>query len=264
MSNPLPFTRGLGLLAVAALLATGCGAKGTSEGSPATTAAPGNATTIAPDPNTDPPETTTTTDPDDGQVTAADLESILPTAADIGSQFDEAPADDADDDDPDPIGDAIDGQCPDITDLGDDDEDDRVSANFEDDEGRTVTVELSPSAKERDPEELAEYLDVINECVDVTASDDQYDYIISFKASEEKALGEQAIRLASIVTISGGDLEAPLSLTNYAYNFRVGTVGARVGGSDGTVGSERAEFDATDLDPIAQDLEDRIDELLDN
>ena len=266
MPTPMTFRRGLGLVAVAALLATGCGAKGASEGSSVTTAPSGEpaATTVVAGETTVPDSTTT--EPDDGMVTSDDLEAILPSASDIGPGYSEVRNDRSDANEPDPIGDALTAQCPEVEELNGDDEDDddEVSAKFEDDEGRSIEVKLSPTAKERSPDELATFIEAVNGCDDITASDAKFDYSITLAAGEEPSLGDQAIRLALSITISGGDLPGPLALNTYGYIFRIGTVGGQITGSDGTDGTTRIKFDSDDLDPLVLDMEARVDDLLGN
>lgn len=259
MSTSLTVRRSLTLAVTAALLlAGGCGVETSSEGAPLSVPTSAGGTTAP----TGGDDSTTTVTPDK-DVTAEDLEAILPEAGDVGAAYHEVSDDDDDDDEgPDPVQDAIDEECPDMVAYQDADDDDAVGRLYEDTQGRQINVSLKPSATVKSDADLADYIDAVNACDSVEVSDSGLDYELAFAAEEVPDVGEQAVRVSLTVTIETPDLPSPLTVNTYGVNFRLQDVGVQVSGTDGINGEQRVVFDQSRLDPVVTDVEARVKELV--
>lgn len=253
--------RFLAVAATSAFLLAGCSTSGGSDAAPSTTKAPKSSTTIA-------DETTTTTEADDpGEgPSSEDLEALLPTAADLGDDWevDDSAVDSDEDDETDK---ALEEQCPGTAAFTlNDDEDDDVQANFANTDNSRMEVSVTPSANDLSDEDLEAAVEAINDCDDITLTDsDDITTTFTFSADLDPDYGDQGIRLEAEVTLEGGTIPQPVTLMVYAVFFRYGSAGVSVTGTDGI---DEATFEPIDVDTdllleLADDLDQKVSELVD-
>lgn len=242
MQRSTPAVRAVAaVLFASSLLLAACG---TSDGSDAssTTAKADKTTTTAKGGDDD---ETTTTEADDTTTTEADapadgptldqLADLLPTASDIGDGWTVVPAD-SDDDEDNALTQAIEEQCPVAAGLGGDDPDEeRAEVEFTNDLFQNLSVSLSTDANELSADELAQAIEDINGCGEITSTDESNGLVTSltFQAEEDTDYGDQGIRLQGDVSLTAPELGDPVEFSLYILSFRDGTVGVSVKGADG-------------------------------
>ncbi len=254
--------RFLAVAATSAFLLAGCSTSGGSDAAPSTTKAPKSSTTVV-------DETTTTTEaeqPAEGP-TSADLEDLLPAAADLGDDWtlDDTREDSDEDDATDK---ALEEQCPGVAalTLTDDDDGDEVKANFLNTDNSGMEVSLTPSANDLSDDDLEAAIEAINDCDEVTLTDsDDITTTFTFSADLDPEYGDQGIRLEAEVTVEGGTIPQPVTLMVYAVFFRYGAVGVAVTGTDGI---DEATFEPIDVDTdllleLADALDQQVSDLVD-
>ncbi|CAN5515333.1 hypothetical protein BH10ACT1_BH10ACT1_32570 [soil metagenome] len=251
------------LFTIATLTLGACSAAGSDDAS--TTSSVDQSSTTAVDETTTTDGDTTTTeaqDPSDGP-TSDDLEAILPTAADIGSGWSVDPDDDGDSTQTD---DQLDEQCPDVAALEDlSDEDLDVEQDFTNDDNQQVVVKLNPSARAVSDDELDEYVDAANACTgSIVDDEDGTTTKFAFDVSRTDEFGDQGIQIEGTITVSGGGLPKPVTITIYNLNYRIGSVSVEVSGQDGIDGATYASvpFDPDLLVTLGRDLESQVSELV--
>lgn len=257
------------LLAIGALTfsAVACSASGGNDtaGSVVTTVVPGPATTDPGD-----PVPTTDADPGPTEVTIADLESILPTAREVGSTFE---IDEEEDDSGSDTGDdenqaALEAACPGVRDLVEADDSDSESAtiSLQDGDNRIFEISLDP---EPDPiflpDAIDDFVEAVNDCDTVVYTDDDgWDFTIDLRASRSDDLGDVGVTLNMDLTLDREELESPLQIGYLIRSFVVDTVSVTVSTSDGLddVTYETIPRDESLVDEFSTEMEARVTDLL--
>ncbi|CAN5911912.1 hypothetical protein BH23ACT2_BH23ACT2_18760 [soil metagenome] len=196
-------------------------------------------------------------------ITAAELEDVAPTAADLGDGWATGDTDESDSEDDAPD---FEDECPELARLaGADDDEDQGSefeAAFEHTDGRLIEITLDPDAREATDEEIDELVEAINACGEVTFTDDDgFETVATLSAETTGAYGDQGVRLSLAAEVSGPGLAQPVSVNIDAHLYRRGTVGVEVRATDG-VGDD-LEVTPSDLDQL-DSLAARIDANLED
>ena len=268
--SPVLGPRLLAALASAMVLFGACSAEGGGEDAGPTTAATESTTTTPEggDDETTPTTTEPTTTTDDsggdggGAPTSDELTAILPVATDVGPGWTETePSSDSEDDS------SFDEQCPAAAELGlnDEDQSDEVHAAFVDAEERQVDITLSPSADEIDDEELADFVDALNDCGTLTETDETgLLTTLDIEATVDATYGDQGVRLQADVALSGGSLTQDVTVTIYALLWRTDTVSVELTATDGVdpTALESVPIDPELLTPLADDLDAQVNDLV--
>jgi len=223
--NPASHRYRIALVALAALafVATSCGSSGGSDASTTTTAKASTTTQAK----------TTTTAVNDDRPTKADLEAILPTAADIGAGW---TLDTSTDDSSSAQDKAMDAQCPALKDLGttnDVADKNKVKHSFTNAAGEQIEVSLSNDADKVDQAELAKKIEAVNSCGPITSTSDGVNTTIVLQAKANDAYGDFGVQMQAKVTLESEQLPQPVELNLYGLMFRSGTVGVSITGFDG-------------------------------
>lgn len=267
-------------LIAAALLLAGCGASG---GDAATTSRSGGqepASTTTADAGGDDggDDETTTTGEDDGggkELTSDDLEAILPTAADIGPDYEVK----EDDDDvyesttttapgeEDPTEAALREACPKAAELdlmSDEANEDEVGVEFATEDDRGIEVTLDPTPVGIDDDTIDDIVEAFNDCGVVEFEDpDSGSMTMELSAERLDGVGDFGIeiRLDTALTLFG----VPITIGFHGYLFDVDGVGVSVTSSDGLDPGtfESVEGDDDLLPGLAAEMEQRVEALTD-
>lgn len=256
------------LFAIGALTftAVGCSASGGNDtaGAVVTTVAPGPATTDPGD-----PVPTTDADPGPTEVTIADLESILPTAREVGSTFE---IDEEEDDSGSDTGDdknqaALDAACPGVSDLVEDDggESESAKISLQDADNRVFEISLDPEPDPIfQPDAIDDFVEAVNDCDTVTYTDDGWDFTIDLEASRSDDLGDAGITLVMDLTLDREELDSPLQIGYLIRSFLIDTVSVTVSTSDGLddVTYETIPRDESLVDEFSAEMATRVTDLL--
>lgn len=215
----VPGRRAAVAILVATLLVTASCSKSVSSSSDTT--APGSTTATT---ATTAAAATSTTVAATDEIDADALEAILPTAADIGSDFREVD-DDEDEDDDGSFSAAIDESCPALGELVDDDEDGDeggVGRDFEATDGRSFTVDLKPGVSESNvPDEAAlrEVVDAVNDCDRIEFSSDGIDFAVGLAMELDDAVGDGGVVYAMHVIAGPPEQPEAMEFSAYARMF---------------------------------------------
>ncbi|MCB0978216.1 MAG: hypothetical protein KDB02_12230 [Acidimicrobiales bacterium] len=256
-----PTRRVAAAVSVALLLFTGvgCSAEGSdSADSTTTTAAASNpkgdatTTTEATDSTTEPTQTTEATG-------SGDLESLLPTAADLPAGYEQTPNSPNDDGDED-VDKEIEKACPDAAMLdkvldNDDHEDEAVKRSFAADGGKGIEVELRPAND--DDVDVDEVVSALNKCDTINTTFGQTPATMDISA-EALDVGEEGIRMDIAVAFEDEGTEYHMDMTGFM--FRRDGVAAQVSVTSGFDPSTGAKV-ASDAD-AAEDLARSIDQAI--
>ena len=234
------------LVAGALLVLAGCGSSGGSDGEKATsTTAASKATTT---------EATSTTSAGAGTgPTAAQLEAILPTVAEIGEGWmpDDTP------DTPDAAEIATETECPDAANLLAAPADDEVAMAYNGPGQEIVAVSLAAGVEPIDPAAAKSAVDTINACAPVTATQDGLPYKATFDASVDDSFGDGGIKL--IVTTTVGEPGNSYELVTDRLVFTVGSVGVTITGLDGSAEAGTvSRLDKSDVETLATEMAARV------
>ncbi len=140
---------------------------------------------------------------DHADATPAQLEAILPTADDVGADYelDESDEDDSTDNDADGDGtdDDMADACPALAELSLEgsaaDNEDEVTRSFTADDDRSVEVSLDPTPADLTEDKVAELVDAVNECGTVDLSDDESTMTMDLSAELDDSFGDYGVRL---------------------------------------------------------------------
>lgn len=255
-----PLTLVLAVLASFALLA-GCGASGGSDDASDTTVAE----TTAPEA---PDDTTTTTDDDtdddegddpdpSGSITEADLEAILPTAADVGNGYVLGEDDEAEDDDESDADDtdaAFEEACPALNELEFDGEEvEGPSRTFEvPGDEREISVQLSLDPTVFAEDEIDDLIAAFDECGQVDITDDESGMGISFELAAERSdeFGDYGMQLD--LDASFAFFGAPIEIQLRGLIFGLNGVGVFISAASGMDEGESG-FELTPV-PLDEDV----------
>ncbi|QXC62804.1 hypothetical protein KSP35_08505 [Aquihabitans sp. G128] len=261
-TQPRPTRLLVAVLAATTLLVGACSAGGSDDAGDktTTTARADKTTTTAAD-----EETTTTegTDPGGDDPTTSDLEAILPTADDLGAGWTASTESDDGQEDT-----TIEDQCPEAAALiptDDEDDSDHAKAHFQTSDGREVSVELTPEAKQLGKDDLEQYATALNDCKpEITDPDTGLKTAFAFDVTPTDAYGDAALQIEATVTLSGDALPKTIELMLYSLVYRTGSVGVEISGQDGVDDATAAvkAFDPDLLIKLADDVDPKITDLV--
>lgn len=238
----------------------------------------GTATTaVASDPSTttgsgDPVPSPSTTEATSGprEVTVADLETILPTAREVGGSYDIDDSGGDNDSSSDPASDAaFETACPGASDLFEsdvDDDEESAEVSMQDGDNRVFEVTLDPVPDPVfDEDSIDQLVDAINGCDTVIFTDDDgWDFTIDLEVERDDAFGDVGVLMSMEVTLDRSELDAPLEIGYTLRSFLVDTVTVSVSASDGIddVTYETIPRDDTIVEEYAEVMETRVIDLL--
>ncbi|WP_426573371.1 hypothetical protein [Aquihabitans sp. McL0605] len=245
-------------LIAASLLFAGCG---TSGGDDAATDDDGAAvTTTAAD--------SSTTEAQHAPVSKADLESILPTADDIGPAYTVKEPDHeqggtttttvAED----PADAALAKACPEAAKLGlmdDEVNDDEVAREFSTQDGRGIEITLDPTPTGMSDAAVDDIVEALNSCDTITYTDPDSGKVSMDLSAERLAdIGEYGVDVS--LKASFELFEVPVALEFHGYLFVVNGVGVTVTASSGLDQStfETVPADTDRLEPLSIEMEQRV------
>lgn len=258
--------------ATAALLVAGCSTGGDdSADGTTTTSADGATSTTGDSTETTTDDGTTTTEGSDAEVTTADLEALLPEAADIGSDYsdvtdeqDEDEDDDEDDGDDSDMDAALEQACPEASEFfrdEDEDESDAAIRVFEAADGREIEVKLDPTPNPNFGEDvMAGIIDAVNSCSTIEVEQDGFTMAIELEASADDTNGDRGVTMAMDAHMTHPQLTAPLELHYSARSYVLGSVSVSLSASDGVAGQTNADIEVVPgdhdlLELLAEQLE---------
>ena len=242
------------LLAATSLLVAGCGTSGGDDAAPAAS----DSTTTSPDGGaTTSPDKATTTTKAHRPVSQAQLESIMPTAADIGPDYEvKASTDDPTDTttttpgDVDPSDKAFEDACPKAKALDlmtDEANPDEATVEFSTNDDRGIEVDLDPTPGPMSEEKLDQIIDAFNDCGTVSYTDPDTGKV-SMKLSAKKLEGVGDYGVDVSLNASMELFQIPITIGFRGYIYVVDGVGVTVTASDGL---DPSTFETT---PSDQDL----------
>lgn len=211
--------------------------------------------------------------------TEAELESILPTAEEVGEGYTVVTddADDADDDDQgtddtaedteadDATDDAFAEACPgaDILEGLDsaDDDADQVAREFENEQQATIEVSLESTPDDITEEKVAELIDVLNECGTIEMEEDGTSMELTFEAEPYDEHGDYGAQLSmeATATVMGIPLEIGFSGVLFSQDGTTVSVTASSGLDEDTF--EQVPADDQLIAPLAELMSQRLAEL---
>ena len=208
----------------------------------------------------------TTEDAEPTEVTVADLEALLPTAADVGQGY-RVKTDEGGDDSDKEVEAALAEACPGIEEafvnVGAK-EDNAATVSMEDGNTRLFEVKLNASPN-ISPETLDEQIATVNGCDPFTYdAGGGSDITMKMAAGRSDDFGEAEVNFTLELTIENDDLPAPVRVRFTSRTFLVGSVSATVTVSDGI---DDATFETipgdTDLvDQYSYEMQNRLTDLL--
>jgi hypothetical protein len=220
------------------------------------------------------------TEPDGGGATATreQLEALLPTAEEVGSEYelDESSADGDDDDgDDEDEDDEIDRQfeeaCPGIADLdfldsGSGADDDAASATFTTEDDREVEVNLDPLLDELNEDNVDALVDALADCTDIEVTDeDGFTLAIDIRAERDDTFGDFGLRMDFEATVTAMGFEIPLTFAGQA--FSVDGIGVTISATSGIIEDDEAmeltpvPFDEDVLASVSELMAERVGSL---
>ena len=260
----------IALLGTLGLLA-GCGTSGGDDAT-GTTAANGSSADDKTDDGSD--------EGSGSMPTTEELEALLPTAEEVGSDYTEQAPDTGDDgeDSADSTDDEMDQKfeeaCPGISELefldmgsSDDGEDDSVTASFATDDDREVEVTLDPTLDQLNEDNLDTLVDALDGCDDIEVTDEEegFSFTISLQAERDDTYGDFGLAMTFEATIAFFGMEIPLTFAGQA--FSVDGIGVTVSATSGVIEDEEAfemtpvPYDADVLADLSALMEERVGSL---
>lgn len=216
-----------------------------------------------------------------GAPTVAELESILPTAEEVGEGYTVVEDDEEDSaDDPgtdDATDDATDGAADDATDdafaeacpgadilegLDDADDDaDQVTREFENEQQATIEVSLESTPDDITEEKVAELIDVLNECGTIEMEEDGTSMELTFEAEPYDEHGDYGaqISMEATATVMGIPLEIGFSGVLFSQDGTTVSVTASSGLDEDTF--EQVPADDELIAPLAELMSQRLADL---
>lgn len=179
---------------------------------------------------------TTTTTEADRPVSEAALRALLPSAADIGPDYQIAAADEDEADDQ-SFEEAMRSACPEaaalMEDVSAEDESD-IGRDFETENQRTISVQFNPEPRNMGEQDLDRVIDVINGCGTINVdSDDSVTFTLDFTAMRDDTFGDRGVTMHLQAVIASPLFGAPLSLNAQLRTFVVGPVSVAINAGDG-------------------------------
>jgi hypothetical protein len=249
--------RGLATASLFALLLGACSTGGGQSADDPTTTGARTATTAG-DPSTtegstdstdSPTETTDVSDTTGGDLPAIDYEELLPTAADLGTDWKVDTSTSSDDSSE--MDAVMAEQCPAVKDLSDEDSPDDATADFINTKDETtISFKAGPSNKKLTDEDLQKQIDAVDAC---TISTDISGVPVTMKLSAEldDSIGDTAIRFDVDATLDIPEVGSR-TLQLHTIAILVGEASISLQGGDaltddGTV----VPFDTSNLDDWA-------------
>lgn len=253
-------TGALALAAAAVLLVPACGTGGDDEADDTTTTteAAGETTTTGDETTTTEDGTTTTEGSGGGEVSADDLEALLPDESDIGADY---VGTDLEDDEPSESDDEVAAACPEAAQfMNETGEDDRVGRQFETEDNREIEVKLDPTPSENfDEDTIDTVIDAVNACDVIELENNGINMEMSLDAQRDDTYGDLGVVMRMTALMDHPDFPAPVTLTFSNRAFVVGSVSVSLSATDGLTGATAAEIELIPGDhQILEDLAERL------
>lgn len=165
----------------------------------------------------------------------AQLEALLPSAAQVGADYLALPEIDEDDDGDTGFDEAIERACPEVAArFGDDtgaDRSDSVSRDYETSDGRSFVVQLTAYVGEgqwADRDDVAEFVELAASCEDIELADEETETVISLAVDGDDTHGEVGLTIEVTAHVTGVQVPFEFDLEMAARQFVVGDVGVFV------------------------------------
>ena len=269
-------------LMAGSLLLAACGTSGGDEASSSDGDGTDVTATTAADPTGDATSTTEAgtddSDDDDSPVTSADLEAILPTAAEIGPDYTLDDSDDADgegeDDDTsaedpdaeDPTEAAMEEQCPKAAELDfledTDGQEDEVSAEFVTELDQGIEVTLDPDVETFTKENVAKVIEAYNECGTISVDDPEAGSMtMELSAEALEGYGDYGAHVTMQATFELFGRTVPIEFQGYLFVVDDVAVGVTASSGLDETNFEPTPGDVDLLPGLAAEMETRVESL---
>ena len=210
-----------------------------------------------------------------GRPTLDELAALLPDADDLGDDYEVSSShddpDEGDDDDPLDLVSALSEACgPTVSDwmeAGGDSGDDAqgVYRHFSTDRDQTVQVDIGFVGRDVSDEQIAELIEAMQNCEEVSLDIDEGTLEVQVSAAEETAIGDQAVRMFVDMTLHLDGLPRPITVSMEGITYARGPVNVMVMVGDGidAQGLRAVAGDVHLVDVLATDIDADVNDLLD-
>lgn len=192
----------------------------------------------------------------------SDLADLLPTASNLGPDYqesDEADSDDTEDGDDSAFDAAFAERCPDALKLMDEESDDEDSLDrtFDAKDGRQVQVSVQIKDPDEADAELEQIRKAFADCKRITYTDtDELAYSIKLGAQADQKYGDNAVMLTIDVTVNDPSEFKPITIKTKMRLVRVGEVAISISAQSGYNQAAETEVDGDFglLDSLAETM----------